>query len=89
MKMLKYKRGQTGETITWLIATLIIVGMLICFFYAANLLSKTKTISISSFDEENSGEWANKKVAFANSIIPNKNKEIILGWIDSAGDKNE
>jgi hypothetical protein len=63
--------------------------MLICFFYAANLLSKTKAISVSSFDEGNSGEWATKKVAFANSIIPNEHKEIILDWIDSAGEKNE
>ena len=40
----KNKRGQVGETITWVVATLIIIVLLLISIYAATLLAKKNVI---------------------------------------------
>lgn len=42
------KRAQTGETITWIVATIIIVVLLIFFIYISSLYGKAKKIGSSS-----------------------------------------
>ncbi len=43
---LKNKKAQTAETMTWIIATLVIIGILIIFVYLSVLVSKTKVIGV-------------------------------------------
>jgi len=38
------KKGQMGETLTWLVATILIIVMLIFFIFGASLLGGTKKI---------------------------------------------
>jgi hypothetical protein len=50
------KKGQISETMTWIIATLIIVFVLSMFVYSSNLFGKAKQITfdtISSIDKKN------------------------------------
>jgi len=42
--MLTKKRAQMAETMTWIVATLIIIGVLLIFIYASSLLAKTTKI---------------------------------------------
>jgi hypothetical protein len=84
-KMLSNKKGQIGETITWAIATIVLVVILIIFIYASVALSKVKTlkteIKANSADTVN---WINAKTQMAYSVSSaNKNK--IQIWISQGG----
>lgn len=56
----KFKRGQIGETTTWIVATILIVVILLFFVFGASLLAATKDLkpfkdallSSSTFGEE-------------------------------------
>jgi hypothetical protein len=50
------KKGQISETMTWVVATLIIVFVLSVFIYSSNIFGKAKQITfdtISSIDKKN------------------------------------
>jgi len=40
----KNKRGQVGDTVTWIIATIIIVVMIFFFVFGSSLLAETKEV---------------------------------------------
>ena len=44
MQKIKGKKGQVGDTITWIVATIIIVVMLVIFIIGASLLADTKAL---------------------------------------------
>lgn len=73
------KRGQVGETITWLVATLIIVGILIIFIFFSVLMSKSKVIAIGDVktDLTKESKSLDMKTFLAHQLANNKNKEII------------
>ena len=80
--MLKYnfgKKGQIGETVSWLIATLIIVGILILFIYASVLMANVKGVSIGNLQTDLSKESLvlTEKTNLSNVIMNNKNKDTI------------
>ena len=75
------KRAQIGETISWVVATILLVVVLIIFIYASVALSEVKNIkSGSKENSEDSADWVNSKTEIAYSInADNKNK--IAEWI--------
>ena len=75
------KKAQVGESITWIIATIILIVLLIIFIYASVALSKAKTIKTNiKTDSIDSVDWINSKTQMAYSIsASNKNK--IEVWI--------
>ena len=81
------KKAQIGETLTWIIATLIIIGVLVLFIYSSSLLAKTKSLNIPELKMDSSEEvnWIEAKISFAHIKSNNLNKEIIDNWIN----KNE
>ncbi len=81
----KNKKAQIGETITWIVSTLIIVFILIMFIYIASAMGKAKSVNpkkiqikISESNEEIS--WIEIKTLFA-KIINNNNENKIDEWI--------
>jgi len=78
-KFLKNRKAQIGETISWIIATIIIIGILIVFIYISILISKTKIIQTLSiqFDIADKTELLNQKTSFSHQLAGNLNKEII------------
>ena len=77
--MLKFnKRAQTGETISWVIATLVIIGTLILFIYVSSLMAKVKTVSIVDLrtDLSEKSIVLAEKTTLAYQISKN-NKEVI------------
>jgi len=88
--MLNYKRNkraQVGETLTWIVATIIIIVVLLVFIYASIALGKTKSVhKIKISAEESSVDWINIKTNIAYSLN-NQNKIKIDEWI--GGEKNE
>jgi len=86
--MLDNRRAQVGESITWVVATIILIIILIVFIYASIALAKTKSLKLDSkADSEDSLDWINSKTQIAYSINEN-NKDKIGEWI-SQGRKNE
>jgi|TARA_B100001971_G_C18083236_1_gene479450 hypothetical protein len=51
--LLNQKKGQIGETMTWVVATLIIIVILFISIYMSSLISKTKILDSVDFDPEN------------------------------------
>lgn len=79
--MLNNKRAEIGESITWVVATVIILVVLTIFIFASNVLGKFQTISVSSGEKTlNSDNYLEIKTQKAFSINGN-NKEIINKWI--------
>jgi hypothetical protein len=77
--MLGHKRGQTGETITWVIATLVIIGILILFIYISTVMGKAKTITGGEANAELPAKSLvlSEKTSLAHQIAENKHKEVI------------
>ncbi len=91
MKMLnsfgKNKKAQTGETITWIVATFIIIGILAIGIYTASILGKTKSIKEKGESiEEKDLIKAETEMAFQ---INSANKNEINSWIEKEEDEDE
>lgn len=73
------KRGQIGETLTWFVAILIIIAVMIIFIGLSFLMSKTKAISIGDIRTDigkNSEQLATKTI-IAEQLGSNVNKQEI------------
>ncbi|MCL5018223.1 MAG: hypothetical protein M1416_00440 [Candidatus Pacearchaeota archaeon] len=83
------KKGQIGETVSWIIATIIIIGILIVFIYISILISKTKIIQTLSiqFDVAEKTESLNQKTSFSHQLAGNLNKEIIDNILEEANNE--
>ncbi|MCX6750367.1 MAG: hypothetical protein NTZ83_02835 [Candidatus Pacearchaeota archaeon] len=75
------KKGQVGESVTWIIATIVLIAILLIFIYISVALSKAKSLEVSLKEGSgDSADWINSKTQMAYSIsASNKNK--IQGWI--------
>lgn len=78
--MLRYnKKAQTAETISWIVATLVIIGILLIFIYISVLMSKVKVVGIGDVKTD-LGEGSailNIKTSLANQLTNGKNKDVI------------
>ena len=72
----KNKKGQTAETMTWIVATLVVIGILIIFIYLSILVSKTKIISVGDVqtDLQKESLVLSEKTSISNTIMSDKNK---------------
>jgi hypothetical protein len=79
-----HKRAQVGETVSWVIATVVIIAILIFFIYVSILISKTKAIGLSNLQSDISGKPASlmQKTSFGYQLSENKNKELIDSILD-------
>ncbi len=80
--MLKYKlsrKAQVGETMSWIIATLIIIGILIIFIYISVLMANVKKINLSDLQSDSKQEinLLSEKTSLAYKLTDNKDKALI------------
>ncbi len=64
--MIRNKRGQLGETMTWIVATLIIIVLLSISIYVASLLADIKGDTSSAFS---SGYSRTQDIVMENSLL--------------------
>lgn len=83
----KNKKAQLGETLTWIVATLVILGVLLIFIYASLVLAKAKSLNSIKVKEHvgtllgEDADWIKAKSEMA--LIRNpENQEKILEWIN-------
>ena len=85
----KNKSGQVGETLTWIVATLIIIFILMTSIYFAVVLGKAKNLETEekeiSFSEE--FNLLNLETSSAHLLSGNKNQEKINLWIENEENK--
>jgi biopolymer transport protein ExbD len=77
------KRAQVGETMTWVVATVIILVMLVIFIYASSILAaKTAKVSLEAKTAEvdDSANWIEEKNGLALNLNGNK-KSFVENWI--------
>lgn len=89
----KNNKAQIGESLTWIVATLVIVLVLVIFIYVASTMGKAKSISQEKISLKTSSgveetNWINMKTFFAKEI-DNRNSEKIDSWISKEGIENE
>jgi len=83
------KRAEIGTTMTWVIATIIIVIMLLIFLLGASLLAKLKKTEVAggnlfvTSDYMRTDKWLNTKTAMAYLITSNK------GSVENWAEKNK
>ncbi|MDD5012159.1 MAG: hypothetical protein PHQ66_00725 [Candidatus Nanoarchaeia archaeon] len=73
------KKAQVGETVSWIVATVIVLGIMIFFIYVSILISKTKmiqTLNLQS-DVADKPELLMYKTSLSHQLAGNLNKEII------------
>ena len=77
------RSAQVGETVTWIIATLIIIGILILFIFISSLMSKIKAIRVGNLETDiKITNLLTEKTSFAYQLTNYKNKEIIEGILE-------
>lgn len=87
-KMLNSKKAQIGETVTWVVATLIIIAVLVIFIIISVALGKTKNLTSNrNVDVGNSAiDLIKTKTEIAYSIN-SQNKNKIEEWIALEGEE--
>ncbi len=77
------KRAQISEIMTWIVATLIIISILIIFLYASTILAqKTKIVQIKNLklDSGKGTDLLEIKNLIAYESASNEDKQIIENW---------
>lgn len=82
------KKAQLGETMTWVVATIVIIVTLVVFVYVSSLLKNVRNINLPDLkmDSDSDANWIEEKVLFSHSLDGGKNKEKIDNWIKGAKD---
>ena len=80
---MKNKKGQVGETLTWIVATILIVIMMIFFIFGASMLGGTKKIgsfrpSLTSASSFEGSDPFLKKSIISYLFLKSEPKRVIL-----------
>lgn len=80
------KKGQISDAITWVVATLVIIFLIVTSIYISSLMGKSKSVEKEKIIvlDEDAVNWIQEKTEFAYNINPNNNVKIDL-WIKEAG----
>ena len=91
--MLKYKskKAQAGEAVTWIVATIVIIGILLIFTFISSVFAQENGMVVSfsrvfSNDELTNVDWVQTKTNLAFGLN-SANKDFIENWIKEI--KNE
>ncbi len=78
----KNKKAQVSDALTWVVATLVIIFLIVSSIYVSSLMGKSKTVEKQKIviSEEDSIDWIQEKTEFAFGINAN-NKDKIEIWI--------
>lgn len=74
-------RGQIGETMTWVIATIVIIAILIISIYAASLLAQTRK-KFSFKADQREEDLIMEKSLFAYFLVDDAKKSIIYNKLN-------
>lgn len=87
--MLNNKKAQIGETMTWVIATIIIVVIMSIFIYTSTLLAKTKSVNLpdSKIWEEKETDLISMKISFAYKKTPLEKRGIVDKWLEKENEE--
>ncbi len=77
------KKAQVGETMTWIVATVIIIVILILTIYTSSVLSKLKVMKPDGLT--NKVDRLEQKITFAYNVDPS-NAKFIEDWIKKIDD---
>lgn len=80
----KNKKAQIAESITWVVATIIIIFLIVSAIYVSSLLGKSKSLSVQGLGNSNENNWVLEKTKFALEIN-NDNQDTILLWVRNSG----
>jgi hypothetical protein len=77
------RNAQVAETMTWVVATMIIIFLIVSSLYIASLLGKDKTLNPGKYESSEDSNWIEMKTEFALDVN-NHNNEIILSWVEGS-----
>jgi hypothetical protein len=77
------KKAQVAETMTWVVATIIIIVLLVASIYLSSLLGKSKDLKVGGIESSEENNWVNSKTQMALEIN-NENVNRILNWVSES-----
>ena len=85
-RMLNSRKAQVGETMTWVVATVIIIVLLIVFIWISYSLAKSRGVidfaqNVIDLDGEVEVNWVHAKTDFAFGV-DSTNRGKINDWIE-------
>ena len=84
--MLNSKKAQVGETVTWIVATIVLIAILLIFIFASSILAKSKSLKVNfKANSEEDASWIDSKTQMAYSLN-NANRNKIVTWISQKED---
>lgn len=80
------RSAQVGETVTWIVATIIIIVTLVVFIFISSKIADLKNLGPNLNSKFLKGDtitfnWLEAKTSFAHKLAQDKNKIIIDEWI--------
>lgn len=82
--MLRSKKAEIGEAMTWIVATLVIIVVMTIFIFASGKLASLKSLGVDSGDPDvKLGELLPVKTEQA-LFLDNSNEKWIKEWIKGA-----
>ena len=78
----KNRKAQIGETMTWVIATIAIIVILILANYASFAYSQTKDLGGGRLKIERGDDLLEMKTSLAHTLTNDKNKNAIDEWLE-------
>ena len=79
--MLNNKKAQIGETMTWIVATLIIIVIMGIFIYASTLLAKTKSLGLPDLNLDGEKvDLIEMKISLAYEKTPVEKRVVVDNW---------
>lgn len=80
------RSAQVGETVTWIVATIIIILTLVVFIFISSKIADLKNLGPNLNSKFLKGDtitfnWLEAKTSFAHKLAQDKNKIIIDEWI--------
>lgn len=78
----KNHKAQIGETLTWVVATIVIIVILILAIYLSFAYSKTKDLGGGRLKIERGDDLLEMKTSLAHELANDKNKNAIDEWLE-------
>jgi len=78
--LLKNSKAQVAETMTWVVATIIIIFLILSSIYIASLLGQNKNLKINKIETSKENNWIENKSEYAFDLNSENRAEIVL-WL--------
>ncbi len=79
--LINSKKAQVAETMTWVVATIIIIFLILSSIYIASLLGENKNLKTNKIETSSNYNWVENKSKNAFELNSENRAEVVL-WLN-------